>query len=109
MRAGSARDDGGAAAAAADDARARQVSGYKILVQNVPSDFDRARIDGWLAERRCPMPTHILISDLRAGRRQLVLTFQWPYEAVSAKQVLSDRELEEGRPRTRTSWWKNGG
>ena len=92
------------------DESGRHTAGYKILVQDVPGNFDRACIDAWLARCECPEPVDIndCLPLTRLQRAQLVLTFALPSDAVFAKSALHDKDLEPGRHRTQTKWWKAG-
>ena len=92
------------------DDSGRHTAGYKILVQDVPVNFDRARINAWLAHCKCPEPVDVNdnLPVTRLQRAQLVLTFALSDDAVFAKSALHNKDLEFGRHRTQTKWWKAG-
>ena len=84
-------------------------AGFKVLVQDVPSEITRAQIEQWLADQCCPVPKDIndQVGLSPMGRGQLCLTFDRRRDAIIAKSVLNDNDLESGFHPTQTRWWKS--
>lgn len=85
----------------------RQVPGYKILVEDVPSFFTLGLIAAWIARANCPAPRDLgRVETSPSGRNKICLTFDRADQAVAAMHLLSGCDLEEGAFPTRTSLWE---
>ena len=83
-------------------------AGFKVLIQDVPLNFPPDEIKAWLLQQRCPDPIDVNdeVGVTRCNRRQICLTFKRRADAICAKRVLHDNDLEANKHATQTRWWK---
>lgn len=83
-----------------DLAGVRHPAGYKVLVDNLPSQMPTDVVSAWIRARHCPEPADIF--DLAgeaagvAGRKQICLTFCQGSDAAAAKRALKGVSLLPG-------------